>query len=130
MKNKKMIIAAVAFVAAIALLLGVWFLTRPETAPGAKAYTVTVIHADGSEKVFQYTTDAEYLGDALLAEGLISGEEGPYGLTLLTVDGEDAVWDVHHAYWCLLIGEEYANTGVSDTPVYDGSVFTLVYTNG
>ena len=130
MKNKKTILALAAFVLIAALLLGLWAANRPETAEGAKAFTVTVVHSDGSEKVFSYTTDAEYLADVLLAEGLIAGEDGPYGLTLLTVDGEDAIWDVHHAYWCLYIGEEYATTGVSDTPVYDGSSFTLAYTNG
>ena len=129
MKNKKMILALGAFVLVIALLLGVWAANRPETTTGSKAYTVTVVHADGTEKVFSYTTDAEFLGDALLAEGLIAGEDGPYGLTLLTVDGEDAIWDVHNAYWALFVGEEYAVTGVSDTPVNDGDSFKLVYTN-
>ncbi len=130
MKNKKLLLALGAFVAVIAVLLGVWAANRPETSTGSKAYTVTVVHADGSEKVFEYRTDEEYLGDALLAEGLIAGEDGPYGLTLLTVDGEDAIWDVHHAYWSLLIGQDYSNTGVSDTPVHDGGSYTLVYTNG
>ena len=129
MKNKKLILALGAFVLVIALLLGVWAANRPETTTGSKAYTVTVVHADGTEKVFSYTTDAEFLGDALLAEGLIAGEDGPYGLTLLTVDGEDAIWDVHNAYWALFVGEEYAVTGISTTPVNDGDSFKLVYTN-
>jgi len=128
MKNKKLVIALVALVAVVGLLLGIWAANRPETSEGTKAYTVTVVHADGSQKVFEYTTDAEYLDDALLAEGLIAGEEGPYGLTLITVDGEDAVWDTDNAYWSLYIGEEYATTGLSDTPVNDGDVFKLEYT--
>ena len=89
---------------------------------------MTVVHADGSQKVFEYTTDAEYLDDALMEEGLIAGEEGPYGLTLITVDGEDAVWETDNAYWSLYIGQEYATTGLSDTPVNDGDVFKLEYT--
>ena len=128
MKNKKLVIALVALVAVVGLLLGIWAANRPETSEGTKAYTVTVVHADGSQKVFEYTTDAEYLDDALLAEGLIAGEKGPYGLTLITVDGEDAVWDTDNAYWSLYIGEEYATTGLSDTPVNDGDVFKLEYT--
>lgn len=130
MQNKKLVTALIALVACIAMMMGVWMTNRPETTAGSKAYTVTVVHSDGSEKVFEYTTDAEYLGDALLAEGLIAGEEGPYGLTLITVDGENAVWETHNAYWALFIGEEYATTGVSDTPVNDGDSFTLAYTNG
>ena len=71
----------------------------------------------------------EKLDAALLAEGLIAGEEGPYGLTVITVDGEDAVWDTDNAYWCIWIGDEMAVTGISEIPVYDGSVFKLEYTS-
>ena len=128
MKNKKMILAVVALVVVAAVMMGVYFATRPETAEGAKAYAVTVIHADGGQKEFQLKTDAEYLADALLEAELIAGEEGPYGLTVITVDGEDAVWDTDNAYWCIWIGREMATVGISEIPVYDGSVFTLEYT--
>ena len=128
MKNKKMILAVVAVVVIAAVMLGVYTMTRPETAEGAKAYTVTVIHSEGEQNVFQLNTAEEYLGEALLAEGLIAGEEGPYGLTVITVDGEDAVWDEDNAYWCIWIGEEMATVGISEIPVYDGSAFTLEYT--
>ena len=128
MKNKKLVIAAAALVLVVALMAGIWMATRPETAEGAKAYAVTVVHSDGPQKVFLYRTDAEFLDDALLAEGLIAGEEGPYGLTVITVDGEDAVWDSDNAYWAIWIGEEMATTGISEMPVYDGSSFTLEYT--
>ena len=128
MKNKKLVITAVAVVLVIGLMLGLWMATRPETVEGAKSFTVTVVHSDGTAKDFTYHTDEEYLGDALLAEGLIAGEDGPYGLTIITVDGEDAVWETDSAYWSLYIGAEYATTGVSETPVYDGSAFKLEYT--
>ena len=129
MKNKKLVIAAAAVVVVIGLMLGIWMATRPETVSGSKAYTVTVIHSDGSEQVFSYCTDEEYLAGALLAEGLVAGEEGPYGLTIITVDGEDAVWDTDSAYWAIWIGEEMAMTGASEIPVYDGSIFKLEYTS-
>ena len=128
MKNKKLVIAAIAVIVVIGLMAGVWMATRPETETGSKAYTVTVIHSDGTQKNFSYRTDAEYLDDALLEAGLIAGEEGPYGLTVITVDGEDAVWDTDNAYWSIYIGEEYATTGISEIPVYDGSDFTMEYT--
>ncbi len=128
MKNKKLVIAVVAVIAVIGLMLGVWMATRPETAAGSKAYTVTVVHKDGSVKEFSYRTDAEYLDDALLAEGLVVGEQTQYGLTIITVDGEDAVWETDSAYWAIWIGEEMAITGASEIPVYDGSTFKLEYT--
>ena len=128
MKNKKQILALVALIAVVGILVGVWMMNRPETTQGIKSYTVTVVHSDGSEKVFEYRTDAEYLADALVAEGLIAGEDSEFGLTVITVDGEDAVWDTDSAYWALYIGQEYANTGVSSTPVNDGDSFKLEYT--
>ena len=128
MKNKKLIVAAVALVVVIGLMLGLWMATRPETQEGSKAYTVTVIHKDESVKAFEYRTDAEYLAEALLEQGLVSGEESQYGLTIITVDGEAAVWETDSAYWAIWIGEEMAMTGASEIPVYDGSTFTLEYT--
>ena len=129
MKNKKMILIALIPVILIGLMLGVYMATRPETAVGSKAIAVTVVHSDGSENEFSYKTDAEFLGEALLAEGLIAGEDGPYGLTLITADGEDAVWDTDNAYWAIYIGGEAAVVGISQIPVYDGSSFTLEYTS-
>lgn len=129
MKNKKLVIAAVAVIAVIALMAGVWFATRPETATGSKGYTVTVVHKDGTVKEFSYRTDAEYLAEALLEEGLVSGDTTQYGLTIITVDGEDAVWDTDNAYWAIWIGEEMAITGASEIPVYDGSTYKLEYTS-
>lgn len=128
MKNKKLILAVVALAVVVAVMMGVYTMTRPETVQGSKGYTVTVVHSDGVTKDLELRTDAEYLAEALLEAALIAGEEGPYGLTVITVDGEDAVWDTDNAYWCIWIGEEMATVGISEIPVYDGSAFTLEYT--
>ena len=116
MKNKKLVLIAVAVVAVIAILLGIYMVSRPETAAGAKEITVTVVHKDGTSKDFVYNTDEEYLGPVLLTEGLVEGEEGPYGLSISAVDGETADWNVDQSYWALFIGEEYATTGADATP--------------
>lgn len=128
LKNNRLANALIALIAGVAMLCGMWLTNRPETTEGTKAYSVTVVHADGSQKEFAYKTDEAYLGDALVAEGLIAGDEGPYGLVIITVDGEAAVWDKDQAYWSLYIGEEYATTGISETPVNDGDSFKLEYT--
>lgn len=130
MKNKKLIVAVIALVAVIAVLLGVYFATRPATTQGAKSFTVTVVHSDGTSKDFQYNTDEEYLGAVLLSEGLIEGSDGPYGLMIEAVDGEKAVWEENGAYWALFVGDEYAVTGIDSTPVNDGDTFKLEYTLG
>lgn len=129
MKNKKLIVAIVAVVALIALMVGIYFATRPETAEGAKAITVTVVHKDGTEKVFTYKTDAEFLGQVLYGEGLIKAEGVDEGMFNI-VDGEKADWNTDKSYWSLYEGEEYAMQGVDTTPIEDGDSFKLVYTIG
>lgn len=130
MKNKKSLIAAIVLAAVAAVLAGVYFVARPGTQAGVKTIRVDVVHADGSEKRFQYRTDEAYLGPVLLAEGLVEGENGPYGLTIYGVDGEKADWNENQSYWALFVGEEYATTGADATPVKDGDSFRLVYTIG
>ena len=130
MKNKKMIAVVVALVVVIGALLGVWMATREEAVAGSKNITVTVIHGDGTQKDFSYATDAEYLGEVILSEGLVEGEEGPYGLTIYTVDGEAASWEANQSYWGIFIGEEYATTGADGVVLTDGGVYKLVYTIG
>ena len=121
---------AAALVAVIAVMAGIFVATRPEPVAGGKNITVTVVHKDGSEKVFQYATDAEYLGEVIVAEGLVNGEEGPYGLYFDTVDGETADWNVDQSYWSILIGEEYATIGADGIALTDGGAYSLVYTIG
>jgi len=129
-KNTKLIIGIIVLVVVIAALLCVYLATRPQTSQGAKAFTVEVVHADGSSKTFEYRTDEEYLGAVLQAEGLIEGEMGPYGLTIFAVDGERAVWEENGAYWAIFVNGEYGMNGVDTTPVNDGDVFKLEYTLG
>lgn len=128
MKNKKLILALAALVVVIGILACVYFATRPATQEGAKAYTVSVTHADGTVKDFSYRTDEEFLGAALQAEGLIQGTVGEFGLYVDTVDGETADYSKDGSYWALYEGEEYAMQGIDQTPVTDGGVYKLVYT--
>ena len=104
--------------------------TEAEPTADTVAVTVIVVHKDGSEKVFEVETDALYLGEVLLAEGIVEGEVGPYGLMISAADGEVADWNVDQSYWAIFIGEEYATTGADGIPVFGGDVYKLVYTIG
>lgn len=129
-QTKKLLLAAAALVVLIAVFAGAWAFTRPAAVQGAKTVTVTVVHADGSEKCFTYHTDEEYLGPVLQAEGLVEGEMGDFGLYIKAVDGETADFDTDGAYWAFYQGEDYAAQGVDTTPIHDGDTFSLVYTVG
>ena len=129
MKKKQTVILGAVLVV-LCILAGILYQNfKPETTDGTKEITVTVVHADQSEKEFAYHTDAEYLGEALLAEGLIAGEDGAYGLFVTTVDGETAD-DSKQQWWCLTKNAETVNTGVDQTPIADGEQYELTLTEG
>jgi hypothetical protein len=130
MKNKKLILIAVAVIALIGVMLGVYFATRPETTQGGKTFTVTVVHKDGSEKVFTCHTDEEKLGPVLLTEKIVEGSMGDFGLYILSADGEVADYNVDQGWWALYEGENMASTGADAVAITDGGSYKLVYTIG
>lgn len=128
--SKKYLAAAAALIAMAVILLCVYTYTRPAPGEGSKHISVTVIHGDGSEKSFSYQTDAEYLDEVLLAEGLIRGEEGAYGLYVTVVDGEEADYGANQSWWCLTKDGAEWMYGASETALADGDSYEWTYTVG
>ena len=122
--NKKTLLAVAALAAAAALMLGLWYFSRPQAQAGDKTVAVEVVHADGSSREFAYRTDEEYLGPLLQEEKLAEGEQGAYGLFITTVDGETAQ-DSLRQWWCVTKGGERVDTGADATPIADGDHFEL-----
>ena len=122
--SKKTLFAVAALVVAAALMFGIWRFTRPQTQAGDKTIVVEVVHADESKKEFTYHTDAEMLGEVLIAEKLAEGEQSAYGLFITTVDGETAQ-DSLRQWWCVTKGGERVDTGADTTPIADGDHFEL-----
>ena len=127
--RKKAILAAAIFVLLAAVLLLVRYAAAPETADGQKNIVLEVVHRDESRKEYAITTGAENLRGALEGEGLIAGTEGPYGLYVLTVDGETADESAQE-WWCFKRGGEMLNTGVDETMIADGEHYEAVLTTG
>lgn len=92
------------------------------------AFTVVVKTLDGTETTFEYTSEAETVGDALLEEGLIAGDVGQYGLYVTSVNGIAADWDADQTYWAFYINGEYAMTGVDSTEIVAGTTYSFVLT--
>lgn len=129
--KKKSIIALSVFVILLLAVFSIWFFTRPAPAEGSKTITLEVIHHDGSSASFSIATDAENLRAALeQVDGLITGEESPYGLMVNTVDGETADYGKDQSWWCLTKGGEWLDTGVDDTLIADGEHYEFTYTVG
>ena len=90
-----------------------------------KSFALTVVHLDGTEKTFNLTSSEKHLGDALISEGIVEGENGQYGLYITTVDSEYHKYEVDGKYWAFYIDGEYAMTGVDMTEIVDGASYTL-----
>ncbi len=97
-----------------------------EIGEGSKTFMFKV-DAEGYSITFTVHTDAETVGDALLALNLITGEDGQYGLYVKTVNGMLADWEVDQTYWAFYENGEYAN-GVDATNVTDGYTYSFVRT--
>lgn len=156
--NKTTIIALAALIAAVALLVGIYFMTKPrpenddkddtkqtvneqkddsgkaidgeeETTLAGDTFTLVVVHGDGTEKTFTITSEEDYLAPALITEGILTDEGVETGM-YNTVDGETADWNADQAYWAFYIDDEYATYGMNDTPIEEGGNYKLVYTVG
>lgn len=98
---------------------------EPAAASGSISYTVITVDLEGKETKFEITTDKKTVGEELLAQGIIAGDQGDYGLYVKTVNGITLDWDKDAKYWAFYIGEEYATTGVDMTDAEAGVTYIL-----
>ena len=132
MKNKLSVVLCVVLIAAMALFAAGCNDTEipvgptdPTYAPAAAAFTFTVVDTEGKETTYEITSDAETVGEALIAEELIAGEEGPYGLYVKTVNGITLDYETDGKYWAFYVDGEASLTGVDQTPITDGASYAF-----
>lgn len=89
------------------------------------SFKLVVVDGNGKEASQTIETTEKTVGAALLKEGIISGEEGQYGLYVDTVNGIKADYDKDGTYWAFYIGSEYANTGVDSTDIEANQTYSL-----
>lgn len=92
-----------------------------ELGEGETEFEFTVVYADGKETKFNISTNKKTVGEALLEQELIEGEDGPYGLYVKTVNGETHDYDVDGTYWSFYVNGEYATSGVDTTEIESGA---------
>ena len=128
MNNKKILLAVIAFVALLAIILTVYFVTKPKGTEGEKTVTVVVKYSDAESKEWTITTKREYLADALIDEGLFTEEDISSGMTHW-VDGKYADQTLEQ-WWAVYADGEMPNYGMKEIPLKDGSCYELVFTVG
>ncbi len=94
----------------------------------SKNISVEIISGDNKEHI-DITTKADSLREALEEKGLISGEEGPYGLFVKTVKGI-SVDDSKEQWWCFTKGDEALMTSVDLIKISDGDFFKITLKEG
>ena len=112
-------------IAAMALFAGCSSNETDAPNEGGKSFTFIVADLEGTEKSFRIKTDAATVGEALLDEGLIAGEDSRYGLYVKTVNGITLDYDKDGAYWAFYVGGEYAMSGVDSTEIEDGQTYSF-----
>lgn len=130
-KTLSVLVCAV-LIAAVALFTSGCNSTTPPEAPNTSEisavtseFKFSVTDADGKTTDFTITTDKKIVGEALQDEGLISGDEGPYGLYVKTVNGITLDYDKDGMYWAFYINGEMAPTGVDMTEIKPGEVYSF-----
>ena len=116
-QKKKTLIIVCAAVVLVAAMLAVWFAFGPKGT------------ADATTDEFSFSTDAEFLRQALEEQKLVEGEESQYGLYVKTVNGVTAD-EAKEEWWCFTKDGEDVMTGVDSTPVADGDHFEITLKTG
>ncbi len=119
-----------ALIAVVAILIGVYAAFGAKPVAGSKDITIEVVNKAAESTVYELSTDAEFLRQAMdEAEGLTyDGTESEYGLMVSTVNGEVADYSVDCSYWSFYVNDEYCNYGIDTQPVMDRDAFSIVYT--
>ena len=96
-----------------------------ELGEGKTEFLFSVTDLDGKETSFKIHTDKKTVGEALLELNLISGDEGPYGLYVKTVNGITLDYDKDGKYWSFYVNGAYATSGVDTTEITAGDSYAL-----
>lgn len=98
-----------------------------ELGEGSKTFMFKV-DAEGYAITFTIHTNETTVGAALLALGLIEGEDSQYGLYVKTVNGMLADYDVDQTYWSFYENGEYTMSGVDTTNITESYTYSFVRT--
>ena len=90
---------------------------------GGKTFQMEVTDADGKVVKFTVKSDADTVGAALLALGIIAGDDSQYGLYVKSVNGIAADYDKDQTWWGFYIDGVSASAGVDSTDIVNGSTY-------
>ena len=95
---------------------------------GATVFQFSVVDLEENETKFEIHTDETTVGAALMSLGLIEGEDGPYGLYVMKVNGIAAIYEEDGSYWAFYEDGQYGMTGVDLTDIDPNVAYSFVQT--
>jgi hypothetical protein len=105
---------------------GLWenatYLSDTTVGSGEKIVTFTV-EAENQMITITLKTDKATLGEAMFEQGLIND-----AVFFNVLNGIEASWEKHQAYWAFYEGETMMPYGVNDQVINGGESFRFVYT--
>ncbi len=96
----------------------------------SKKISVVVVSQDKSEKEFTIKTKSQFLGQALIEDGLATDLINYQGFFAKTINGETV--DTNSSqWWCFTTeGDRPIEKSVKQTPISDGDKFKITFMQG
>lgn len=92
---------------------------------GSRSFYLDIEFENGGKSYYEVGTDKEYVGEALKELKIIDGENGPYGLYVLTVDGETHKYEESKTFWELSVDGTPSPYGVDKVKIQDGEHYSF-----
>ncbi len=115
----------IAIILVVLTLVSLCACSAKETEGAKVTFTITIMDGDGNETTQEIETTKTTVGDALMEQGMLEGEESEYGLYIKAVNGIVADYNTTGTYWAFYIDGEYAMTGVDQTEIKEGVSYML-----
>jgi len=101
-----------------------------EIGQGDTTFRFEVVDPDEELSVWNVSTNEETVGAALVAVGLIAGDDSEWGLMVTEVNGITADFNANNAFWAFWVDGEFAMAGVDATYIESGVTYAFIYTVG
>ena len=124
-KGIKLLIIAAAVIVLLAVII---LAVKPAGMFGIKKVTIEV-RKNETAKEYVVKTTRDNLADVLTDNDIVEGEDGEYGLYILSANGYTAD-SSKEEWWGLYKSGEMLMTGANDTPVENGDHFEVVLETG
>ena len=129
MKKKILSVGAALLCVILVSFALLYIFSGEDKVSGEKAELEVLVTAGNYSETHSFETDLKYLGDALLENGLIKGENGQYGLFITEVAGIVAD-SSNEEWWCLLVNGVSAEVGISSVVIAEDDKYELVLKKG